>query len=118
HAARCGVRYRAITGFSCRTCTLNPMTYCAGAAGVAGAGCIGSAGCDAAADADASEFSAGWDGGVAQPGSPPDWRNSSSRLAMSALSCATTAVLSSIFVFESFKSEREYSCLSAAVGSV
>src|SRR6266478_5415738 len=41
-------------------------------------------------------------GAVAHPGSPPAWRNASSRSEIACLSCATAAVFSSILVLLSF----------------
>src|SRR5882672_1219442 len=81
HAVLCGVRYRSIPGCPGRTGMPATAIYGWGVDPDAGAGCAG---------------------GVAHPGSPPAWRNSSWRLSMSDLSCSTSAVFSSILVFVSF----------------
>src|SRR3977135_199663 len=57
-------------------------------------------------------------GAVAHPGSPPDWRNASSRSEIACLSCATAAVFSSIFVLVSVRSCRLYCSLIAVFGSL
>src|SRR6267378_6374333 len=57
-------------------------------------------------------------GALAHPGSPPAWRNASSRSEIACLSCATAAVFSSIFVLVSVRSCRLYCSLIAVFGSL
>src|SRR6266404_4555944 len=57
-------------------------------------------------------------GAAAHPGSPPAWRNASSRSEIACLSCATAAVFSSIFVLVSVRSCRLYCSRIAVFGSL